>query len=32
MDNFINAWLFDIKTSIEEIESYFPNGKDFNYY
>lgn len=32
MDNYINAWLFDIKSSIEEIESYFPNGKVFHYY
>ena len=32
MDNYIYAWLFDIKTSIEEIESYFPNGKVFHYY
>ncbi len=29
MDNYIYAWLYDIKTSIEEIESYFPNGKVF---
>ena len=29
MDDYIYAWLFDIKTSIEEIESYFPNGKVF---
>ena len=32
MDSYIYAWLFDIKTSIEEIESYFPNGKVFQYY
>jgi len=32
MDDFIYAWLFDIKTSIEEIESYFPNGKAFHFY
>lgn len=32
MDNYIFAWIFDIKTSIEEIESYFPNGKVFQYY
>lgn len=32
MDDYILAWLFDIKTSIEEIESYFPNGKVFQYY
>ena len=32
MDDYINAWLYDIKSSIEEIESYFPNGKVFHYY
>ena len=32
MDDYIYAWLFDIKTSIDEIESYFPNGKVFQYY
>ena len=32
MDNYIYAWLFDIKTSIEEIESYFPAGKVFQTY
>ena len=32
MDNYIFAQLFDIKNSIEEIESYFPNGKVFKYY
>lgn len=32
MDDYIFAWLFDIKSSIEEIESYFPNGKDFQQY
>lgn len=32
MDDYIYAWLFDIKTSIEEIESYFPNGKVFQQY
>ena len=32
MDNYIFAWLYDIKTSIEEIKSYFPNVKVFQYY
>lgn len=32
MDSYIFAYLFDIKTSIEEIESYFPNGKVFQFY
>ncbi len=32
MDDYIFAQLFDIKSSIEEIESYFPNGKDFQKY
>lgn len=32
MDDYIYAWLYDIKTSIEEIESYFPNGKVFQQY
>lgn len=32
MDDYVYAWLFDIKTSIDEIESYFPNGKVFQYY
>ena len=32
MDNYTNTWLYDIKTSIDEIESYFPNGKVFQYY
>jgi uncharacterized protein with HEPN domain len=32
MDDYIYAWLFYIKTSIEEIESYFPNGKVFQQY
>jgi uncharacterized protein with HEPN domain len=32
MDDYTYAWLFDIKTSIEEIESYFPNGKVFQQY
>ena len=32
MDDYIYAWLFDIKTSIEEIESYFPNGTVFQQY
>ncbi|MEA3500400.1 MAG: HepT-like ribonuclease domain-containing protein [Candidatus Marinimicrobia bacterium] len=27
MDNDIQAWLFDIKQSIEEIEGYFENGE-----
>jgi uncharacterized protein with HEPN domain len=27
MDNEILTWLFDIKLSIEEIESYFSNGE-----
>jgi len=26
MDNDIKTWLYDILQSIEEIESYFPNG------
>jgi uncharacterized protein with HEPN domain len=32
MDNYLFSWLYDIKTSIEEIESYFPNGKFFQFY
>jgi hypothetical protein len=32
MDNYLFSWLFDIKTSIEEIESYFPKGKIFQFY
>lgn len=32
MDEYIYAWLYDIKTSIEEIESYFPSGKVFLHY
>lgn len=32
MDEYIYAWLYDIKTSIEEIESYFPSGKVFQHY
>ncbi|PJE39806.1 MAG: antitoxin [Flavobacterium sp.] len=32
MDDYIYAWLYDIKTSIEEIESYFPLGKVFQHY
>lgn len=32
MDDYIYAWLYDIKTSIEEIESYFPAGKIFHHY
>jgi uncharacterized protein with HEPN domain len=32
MDNYLFSWLFDIKASIEEIESYFPNGKIFQLY
>ncbi len=32
MDDYIYAWLYDIKTSIEEIESYFPKGKVFQQY
>jgi len=32
MDEYIYTWLFDIKTSIDEIESYFPSGKLFHYY
>lgn len=32
MDDYIYAWLYDIKTSIEEIESYFPKGKFFQLY
>jgi len=32
LDNYIKTWLFDIKSSIEEIESYFPEGKIFQYY
>jgi uncharacterized protein with HEPN domain len=30
--NYRNAWLFDIKSSIEEIEGYFPADKNFNEY
>lgn len=32
MDDYINSWLFDIKTSIEEIDSFFPDGKVFEAY
>ena len=27
MDNDLRAWLFDINSAIEEIDSYFPEGK-----
>ena len=27
MDNKTNTWLFDIKTAINEIESFFEDGK-----
>lgn len=29
MVNYVHAWLFDMLKSIEEIESYFPDGKNF---
>lgn len=32
MDDYVYAWLYDIKTSIEEIESFFPDGKVFQLY
>lgn len=32
MDDYVYAWLYDIKTSIEEIESFFPDGKVFQQY
>ena len=32
MDSYIFAWLFDIKTSIEEIDDFFPTGKVFSEY
>ncbi len=33
MDNEILTWLFDIKSSIEEIESYFGDGeKKYEYH
>ena len=32
MDNYIKSWLYDIIKSIEEIDSYFPNSKNFQDY
>jgi len=32
MDDYIKTWLYDIKTSIEEIDSFFNEGKLFQYY
>lgn len=32
MDNYIKTWLFDILKSINEIDSYFPEKKDFEKY
>jgi uncharacterized protein with HEPN domain len=32
MDNGIKTWLFDIVNSIQEIESYFPETKQFELY
>ena len=32
MDNYIKTWLFDIINSIQEIESYFPETKQFESY
>ena len=32
MDEYIFTWLYDIKSSIEEVESYFPSGKIFQHY
>ncbi len=30
MNEYVYTWLFDIKKSTDEIESYFPEGKIFN--
>lgn len=32
MDKYIKTWLFDIINSISEIESYFPESKEFESY
>lgn len=32
MDSYIKTWFYDIMTSIEEIESYFSETKNFNFY
>ena len=32
MDNYIKSWLYDIINSIDEIDSYFPNSKNFQDY
>ena len=32
MDDYVKTWLFDIKSSIEEIDSFFSDGKQFQYY
>lgn len=32
MDNFNKTWLFDIMNSIQEIDSYFPEIKQFELY
>lgn len=32
MDDYIKTWLYDIKTSIEEIDEFFNEGKLFQYY
>ena len=32
MDDYIKTWLYDIKTSIEEIDDFFNEGKLFQYY
>jgi uncharacterized protein with HEPN domain len=32
MDNYIKSWLFDIISSIEEIDSYFSQSKKFETY
>ncbi|RZK02463.1 MAG: DUF86 domain-containing protein [Flavobacterium sp.] len=32
MDDYIKTWLYDIKSSIEEIDSFFNEGKLFQYY
>jgi uncharacterized protein with HEPN domain len=32
MDEYIKTWLYDIKSSIDEIDSFFIDGKLFQYY
>jgi uncharacterized protein with HEPN domain len=32
MENYLKTWLFDIRNSIQEINSYFPETKQFELY